>query len=46
MQNIFNFPSWRDDEFTKFTFATTVNYLMHTYKNDPRLLQILNNPNM
>lgn len=46
MQNIFNFPSWRDDEFTRFTFATTVNYLMHTYKNDPRLLQILNNPNM
>ena len=46
MQNIFNFPSWRDDEFTKFTFATTVNYLMHTYKNDPRLLQILSNPNM
>lgn len=49
MQDMFKFPyipSWRDEEFTRFTFATTVNYLMHTYKNDPRLLQILNNHNM
>lgn len=43
IQSVFSYESWRDDKFTRFYYATAVNYLTKTFKNDAKILQILEN---